>query len=99
MKGTVSMVRIPPKNKLKIKIEGENMVKMVIKNITGEKGHPKYFEPQTLAYIEDKKRIELKGQESKETKLKQSLSHRLVLMTEDESKCKKKEDKVIKEVK
>ncbi len=39
-------------------------------------------------------RAELKGQESKETKIKKSLSHRLVLMTEDEVKGKKEKKEV-----
>ncbi len=86
MNGTVSMAKIPPKSKLKITV-GENM-KTYIKNVTGAK-EGKYKEPQTLAYKEDGKKIELKAQEAKETKLAKRLSHRLVLVKEDEIKKKK----------
>ena len=86
MKGTVSMVKIPDKKYLNITV-GENM-KTYIKNVTGAK-EGKYKEAQTLAYKENGKKIELKAQEAKETKLTKNLSHRLVLVKEDEVKKKK----------
>ena len=68
------------------------MVQKYIKNITGDKASKKYFEPQTLAYKEEGKKIVLKAQEQHETKLTESISHRLVLVTEDEIKSKKKKE-------
>ena len=64
------------------------MGKKFIKNITGAK-EGKYKLPQTLAFKEDGKKIVLKAQEQAETKLEKGLSHRLVLIIEDEKKEKK----------
>ena len=63
-------------------------MKKFIKNVTGAK-EGKYTLPQTLAFKENGKKIVLKAQESVETKLEKGLSHRLVLITEDEKKEKK----------
>ena len=97
MKGTVSMVKIPSKNKLKITV-GENM-KKYIKNITDDKSFG--YSPATLAFKEGGKRITLKPGESAETKLNgDSLAGRTVngkkeykrlrLVTEEEIGKKKK---------
>ena len=97
---TVSMVKIPPKNKLKITV-GENM-KKYIKNITDDNktvileiGRP--YRPATLAFNEGGKMMTLKPGEDTETKLSgDSLAgggtKRLRVVTEDEIKKKKKKE-------
>ncbi len=98
------MVKIPPKNKLKITV-GENM-KKYIKNVTDDNktvydpllGRP--YSPATLSFKEGGKIITLKPGESVETKLDgSSLAgyyvngkkqyKRLQLVTEEEIKNKK----------
>lgn len=97
MKGTVSMVKIPPKRKLKITV-GENM-KKYIKNITDDNktvipGLGRPYSPATLAFKEGGKKITLKPGESAETKLNGTNidGRRLKLVTEDEVKNKKKKE-------
>ena len=71
-------------------------MKKYIKNITGDP-NGKYPEPQTLAFKEFGKKIILKAQETAETKQwTKDLSHRLILVTDNEIKSADKKKKEVK---